>query len=133
MDEQRIALVAALNGRGEMLLLKRADDAHCGGLWSLPGGKVDANESPLEAAMRELREETGIAGQGWRQLGEASHRYPDRHLAFALFACDCPDLSGFIPESPCAWVPLERLEDYPMPEANRQMLPLLQEAARSRR
>ena len=125
IKDQTIALVAACNDKGEVLLLKRADDAHCGGLWSLPGGKVESDETPLEAAMRELREEAGIAGRGWRRLGEASHRYPDRRLAFALFACDCPELSGFSPESPSAWVSLERLEDYPMPEANRQMLPLL--------
>jgi len=133
MNEQTIALVAAFNEQGEMLLLKRADDAHCGGLWSLPGGKVEADESPRDAAARELLEETGLAGEGWHELGMSSHRYPDRNLAFVLFACTCPGLSGFSPESSSAWVPSERLEDYPMPEANRQLLPMLREAARSRR
>ena len=128
MDEQVIALVAAYNDRGEILLLKRADDAHCGGLWSLPGGKTEDDEAVLDAAMRELREEAGIAGQGWRHLGRTTHRYPDRHLAFELYACDCPDLSGFTPESMAAWVAPENLDAYPMPEANRQMLPLLRGA-----
>jgi mutator protein MutT len=125
MNDQVIALVAACNDRGEMLLLKRADDAHAGGLWSLPGGKVEADETPLQAAMRELGEEAGLTGQGWRHLGGASYRYPDRKLRFALFACDCPELSGFAPESDAAWVAPTALDAFPMPEANQQLLPLL--------
>lgn len=45
--------------RGYVLLGKRKG-AHGAGEWALPGGKVDPNELPWEAAERELREETGI-------------------------------------------------------------------------
>ena len=41
---------------GRILLVLRADDQ----TWCLPGGWVDANESPAEAAVREVREETGL-------------------------------------------------------------------------
>ena len=51
MDNQVIALVAAFNVNKELLLLKRPDHAHCGGLWSFPGGKVEAGETPLHAAV----------------------------------------------------------------------------------
>jgi 8-oxo-dGTP diphosphatase len=126
MNAQVIALVAAFNDKGEMLLLKRPDEAHCGGLWSLPGGKVEGEEEmPLDTAVRELREETGLAGKYWRHLGKASHRYPDTDLSFLLFVCICPELAGFRPESEAAWVPLASLEDYPMPEANAKLLPQL--------
>lgn len=43
----------------KILLLQRADDVGQG-MWALPGGHVDPDESPLEAAYRELKEETGI-------------------------------------------------------------------------
>ena len=39
-------------------------------LWELPAGKIDAGEQPLEAAKRELIEETGYRAKKWRPLVE---------------------------------------------------------------
>ncbi|HXH71682.1 MAG TPA: NUDIX domain-containing protein [Mariprofundaceae bacterium] len=125
MNEQVIALVAAFDSSGELLLLRRPDDVHCGGLWSLPGGKVEDAETPLDTAARELQEETGLVGSYWRQLGRFRHDYPARCLNFFVFTCICRDLAGFSPESEAAWVPLADIGQYPMPEANAKLLPLL--------
>ncbi|MDQ7011469.1 MAG: (deoxy)nucleoside triphosphate pyrophosphohydrolase [Mariprofundaceae bacterium] len=125
MNSQVIALVAAFNRNGELLLLKRPDDVHQGGLWSFPGGKVEADERPLQAAVRELKEETGLTGHHWRHLGKASHTYPDRSLHFLMFICTCPDVAGLSAGLPHAWVRPAQLDDYPMPEANRKLMPLL--------
>lgn len=42
-----------------MLLLKRRPDDHMGGTWAFPAGKIEAGESGLQCAVRELMEETG--------------------------------------------------------------------------
>lgn len=47
---------AIFDSEGRILLVKRADD----GRWCLPCGWLEANESPVEAAMRETKEETGL-------------------------------------------------------------------------
>lgn len=48
---------AVFDADGRILLQRRADD----GTWGLPGGFVDPDESPEETAVREAREETGLA------------------------------------------------------------------------
>jgi len=121
-----IALVAAFNSNHELLLLKRPDDVHCGGLWSLPGGKVENNEMPLQAAVRELNEETHLKGIKWRHLGKSSHNYIDKTLHFLLFVCFCPDISNLAPESEHAWDKLDKLDSYSMPKANQAFTPMLQ-------
>lgn len=125
MKTQVIALVAAFNNNKELLLLKRPDDVHCGSLWSFPGGKVEEGETPLDAAVRELREETGLSGKLWRHLGKTSHSYDDRTLHFLFFVCICPDISGLTSDSQYDWANLNQLDDYSMPEANTKLLPML--------
>jgi mutator protein MutT len=44
------------NQLGQLLLLVRTDN----GLWDLPGGAVDPGETPAQAVVREVREETGL-------------------------------------------------------------------------
>jgi 8-oxo-dGTP pyrophosphatase MutT (NUDIX family) len=67
LDGRRPAAVAVVllpdeRGRPCFLMTRRAKTlrAHAG-QWALPGGRIDAGESPEAAVRRELREETGLA------------------------------------------------------------------------
>lgn len=47
--------------RGRVLLLQRGPtDPWMPGRWNLPGGGIESGESPVEAALRETREETSL-------------------------------------------------------------------------
>ena len=70
-----IAVFTARDGIVEVLLVKRGEWPHTG-KWAIPGGFVEIDESLKRAALRELREETGVKAGVIEQLGAFGH--PDR-------------------------------------------------------
>lgn len=54
--------------------------------WEIPEGGCPEGEEPLQAAQRELREETGLEADNWRKLGEAhlSNSVADEHAVWFL-------------------------------------------------
>lgn len=60
-DAARSVSVALLDEQGRVLILRRPHDAKVApDLWQLPGGKMDADELPIETAVREIGEELGL-------------------------------------------------------------------------
>ena len=60
MTEAPNAASVALVNRGRVLLIQRAKPPYHG-LWTLPGGRLEAGEDAESAAAREIREELGLA------------------------------------------------------------------------
>jgi ADP-ribose pyrophosphatase YjhB (NUDIX family) len=87
-----VACVGAvvLDDRGRLLLIRRGTEPSKGS-WSVPGGRVEPGESPAEAVVREVREETGLAVRADREVGRI--RIPGPGVVYDVvdFACTLLD------------------------------------------
>lgn len=82
VEQGRLHVVAAVidDPAGRILIARRPQHLHQGGLWEFPGGKCEPEETPEAALVRELQEELGITATAFRHLIDIVHDYPDRRV-----------------------------------------------------
>jgi 8-oxo-dGTP diphosphatase len=112
--ETRIATLCYLVRGNEILLIKKSRGRYGGGKWNAPGGKVKAGETPLRAAIRETREETGLTPVA-----------PEHRASLLYRIAGCPDPEWIVlvflarnfrgkhlrssPEGEARWFPCDHL------------------------
>ncbi|GAB6043799.1 Nudix family hydrolase [Endothiovibrio diazotrophicus] len=118
-----VAAAAVFNGKGEVLIARRHEHQHQGGLWEFPGGKVEEGEAVDEALARELHEELGIDIEAPRPLIRVRHDYPDQSVLLDVWRVERFSGEPHGKEGqPVVWVDPERLGDYDFPAANRPIV-----------
>ncbi len=112
---------------GKLLITKRYDDAHLGGLWEFPGGKLEPNETFEQCLVRELQEELSIEVHVGKLVESVTHEYPGKTVHLKFFICDWhknePQALGC---SECKWVSPSELNGHEFPEADERLLGRLQ-------
>ena len=94
-----IVVLRYRNGYLELLLIQRSKEPFKN-KWALPGGFVDANEEPRQAAARELMEETAVSGLPMMEVGVFGKKNRDPRgwvvsVAFlALAKSNCEAMAG---------------------------------------
>ena len=68
---------AILRKKGRILIARRASHVAHGGMWELPGGKIESGESPEQGLRREIYEELGVSVEVGGLAAEATHRYDE--------------------------------------------------------
>lgn len=123
MKRVHVAAAVIRGTEGRILIARRPDHVHQGGLWEFPGGEVEDGESVRAALERELFEELGIRVLVARPLLKVSHDYPDKQVLLDVW-----DVSAFSGEpqgvegQPLAWVSSRQLADYAFPAANQPIV-----------
>ena len=126
-----VEVVAAVIERdGRYLITRRLQDTHLAGLWEFPGGKLHDGETPEAALIRELKEELGIdvSTACLAPFAFASHEYERFHLLMPLYLCRRWKGRPTARENQAlTWVRPQKLADYPMPPADKPLIPLLRD------
>jgi 8-oxo-dGTP diphosphatase len=108
---------------GWLLIARRPEGVHLGGLWEFPGGKVETGETPEACLLRELREEVGIDAEVLAERQVIEFTYPERTVR--IHPIDCRWLSGEPHPVGCEdprWVSPGELSGYEFPPANAALL-----------
>lgn len=118
-----VAVGVIVNADGKILIAKRPLNAHQGGLWEFPGGKVDAGETIEQALLRELHEELAIDVLASQPLIQIRHHYPDKSVLL-----DVRKINQFLGTpvgnegQPIRWVDTKELSNFEFPAANRPII-----------
>jgi 8-oxo-dGTP diphosphatase len=123
MTPLAVAAAVIVGPDGRILISRRHDHLHQGGLWEFPGGKQEPGEDARQALRRELHEELGIEVLQARPLIRVLHDYGDRRVLLDVWRVEA--FSG-TPQGregqPLAWVTPDELGRYDFPAANRPIL-----------
>lgn len=121
-----ISVAVIYNPQGQVLIAKRHENQMLGGLWEFPGGKQENDETAEEAAIREVKEETGLEIQVHHLITTIKHAYTHFSISMSAFHCTCKETNPhLITDQETHWVTPSDLSQYPFPKANQNLLPFL--------
>lgn len=128
LDVIDVAVGVLEDASGKVLLARRPNHAHQGGLWEFPGGKINTDETVYDALVREFAEEVGVTIQSSEALVDVTHDYGDRQVRLCVHYITHFEGEPYGREGQAlAWVHTSALGEYPLPAANQAIIDALRE------
>jgi ADP-ribose pyrophosphatase YjhB (NUDIX family) len=131
-DRPLVGVGVAVLDQDRILLVQRGRDPGRG-LWAVPGGKVDLGERLVEAAVREVQEETGLSVEIGELIWAGEHISDEGHIVLIdyLGTVTGGDLAAGDDADRAEWVPLEEAADFPLTETMYDLIEVLISRRRS--
>ena len=127
-----VVAAAIRDGEGRLLLQQALQGKRHEGQWEFPGGKVESEENPRLALVREVREELALTldPEEMRPCGFAEEPGEDDAPAIVLFLYDCPGWVGTprgLEGQAFGWFSLREARNLPLAAMDRALLAGLRE------
>jgi 8-oxo-dGTP diphosphatase len=123
MKRVHVAVGVVVDGDRRILVARRPDHVHQGGLWEFPGGKVETGETVEVALVRELAEELAIEVVRCQPLIAVQHDYADKAVLLDVWWVD--DFRGEAhgrEGQPWQWIAAADLHTLSFPAANQPII-----------
>lgn len=115
-DLINVAVGIIFNSLEEVLITKRSNTSSCASLWEFPGGKVEHNETPKAALIRELKEEVDIECKAVRFWLTHESKHVRLHVFFVTeFEGKAQCLES---QQGLQWLPVSALASLDFPKTN---------------
>ena len=125
-----VVSIALINNYDQVLISKRPNNKHLAGFWEFPGGKVEKDETPENALIREVKEElnVNINNKCIAPLSFSEFDYKNFHLLLLLYICRRWEGKPLpMEENELKWVKPSMLRKYKMPPADDSLIYSLQD------
>ena len=118
-----VAVGVIVNRQRQILIAKRLENQHQGGLWEFPGGKVRQGESVQDALKREIMEEVNITVRECARFMRIEHDYGDKQVLLDVWYVNVYSGNAKGCEGQeVAWIDSEDFPRYTFPAANKDII-----------
>jgi 8-oxo-dGTP diphosphatase len=125
-----VAVVAAvIEQDNRFLVTRRQAGVHLAGMWEFPGGKIDADESHVDALRREIREELDCDVRVGALVLSTTHAYPEKTVTLFFYRCALEGTPRPMIGQEMRWVAREELLDLGFPPADEALIRILTQTA----
>ncbi len=96
--------------------------------WEFPGGKIEVNESPEKAIVREIKEELDTEISVEKEIGTIEYDYPAFHISMTCFWCSVKsgDLK-LLEHEDAKWITLSEIDSVDWLPADKEILPKIKD------